>query len=188
MSTQLNNYLSPEEYLALERNAEYKSEFVDGFVYAMSSASLQHNTIAANVIAELVRQVRDKPCRVLPGDMKVRMPDSSKFFYPNVSVVCGEPQFHDQRNDVILNPTLIVEILSESTAMFDRGDKFLAYQQMESLKEYLLISQDKNLIEQYVRQPKGVWNYTATVGPDSSAYLPSIECTLSLKAVYDKTE
>ena len=100
MSTQLNNYFSPEEYLALERTAEYKSEYVDGIVYAMSGASLRHNTIAANVIAELVQQLRDKPCRVLPSDMKVRMPDSSKFFYPDVSVVCGELQFHDDRRDI----------------------------------------------------------------------------------------
>jgi Uma2 family endonuclease len=123
--------LTPEEYLALERRAEYKSEYFDGAVYAISGASLKHNTIVANVI---------------------------------------------------------IEVLSESTAAFDRGDKFQAYQQMESLKEYLLISQDKNVIEQYVRQTREIWNYTATVGLESSLSLLSIECTLRLEAVYDKTE
>jgi Uma2 family endonuclease len=188
MSTQLDNYLTPEEYLALERSAEQKSEYVDGAAFAMSGASLRHNTIVANVIAELVQQLKGRNCRVLPSDMKVRMPDSRRFFYPDVSVVRGEPQFHDGRGDVLLNPTLIVEVLSESTAAFDRGDKFQAYQQLESLKEYLLISQDKNVVEQYVRQTREVWSYTATVGLESSLFLPSIECTLSLGATYDKVE
>ena len=116
------------------------------------------------------------------------LPDSRKFFYPDISVVCDEPQFHDDRRDVILNPTLIVEVLSESTAGFDRGEKFLAYQQLDSLKEYLLISQNKHLIEQYVREAKERWTYSATVGLESSLTLPSIECTLSMKAVYDKVD
>ncbi|HJU53834.1 MAG TPA: Uma2 family endonuclease [Pyrinomonadaceae bacterium] len=188
MSTQLDNYLTPEEYLALERRAEQKSEYVDGIIYAMSGASLRHNTIVANVIAEPVQQLKGRNCRVLPSDMKVRMPDSRRFFYPDVSVVCGEPQFHDERSDVLLNPILIVEVLSESTAAFDRGDKFQAYQQLESLKEYLLISEDKNVVEHYVRQTREVWSYTATVGLESSLFLPSIECTLSLGATYDKVE
>jgi Uma2 family endonuclease len=186
MSTQLNNYVTPEEYLARERLAEYKSEYYNGLVYAMSGASLNHNKIVANVIAELVQQLKGRPCSALPSDIKVRMPDSRKFFYPDVSVVCGEPQFHDQRSDVLLNPILIIEVLSESTAAFDRGEKFQAYQQMDSLKEYLLISQDKNIIEHYVRQTRELWNYTATVGLESSLHLPSIECTLRLEAVYDK--
>jgi Uma2 family endonuclease len=186
MSTQLDNHLTPEEYLAQERLAEYKSEYFNGMVYAMSGASLNHNKIVANVIAELVQQLRGRPCSALPSDIKVRMPDSRKFFYPDVSVVCGEAQFHDQRNDVLLNPILIVEVLSNSTAAFDRGDKFQAYQQMDSLKEYLLISQDKKIIEHYVRQTRELWNYTVAVGLESSLYLPSIECTLRLEAVYDK--
>lgn len=189
MSTQLDNYLTPEEYLALERRAEQKSEYVDGAAFAMSGAGLlRHNTIVANVIAELGQQLRGRNCRVLASDMKVRVPDSRRFFYPDVSVVCGEPQFHDERSDVLLNPTLIVEVLSESTAAFDRGDKFQAYQQPESLKEYLLISQDKKVVEQYVRQTRDVWSHTAAVGLEDSLSLPSIECTLSLGATYDKAE
>jgi Uma2 family endonuclease len=170
MSMQPNVYLSPEEYLALERHAEFKSEYFNGVVYAMSGASLNHNKIVANVISELVQQLRGRPCSALPSDIKVRMPDSRKFFYPNVSVVCGEPQFHDERTDVILNPVLIIEVLSENTAAFDRGDKFQAYQQVESLKEYLVISQDKRVVEHYVRQTREVWNYTAAVGLESSLF------------------
>jgi Uma2 family endonuclease len=188
MSTQPQTYLTPEEYLTIERQAPDKSEYVDGVMYAMSGASFKHNVIVANVVAELVQQLKGRPCRALPSDIKVRMPDSRKFFYPDVSVVCGEPQFHDERSDVLLNPTLIVEVLSESTAAFDRGEKFQAYQQLDSLQEYLLISQDKIFIEQYVRQAREKWTYIAMVGLESSLALPSIECALSLKAVYDKTD
>ncbi|HEX8651352.1 MAG TPA: Uma2 family endonuclease [Pyrinomonadaceae bacterium] len=188
MSLQQHTYLTPDEYLTMERQAEYKSEYVDGVVYAMSGASFRHNAIVANVVAELVQQLRESPCRALPSDMKVRLPDSRKFFYPDVSVVCGEPQFHDERTDVLLNPTLIIEVLSESTAAFDRGEKFQAYQLLDSLREYILISQDKHLVEQYTRQTRESWTYTATVGLESSTALPSINCTLSLTAVYDKTD
>ncbi|HEX8491494.1 MAG TPA: Uma2 family endonuclease [Pyrinomonadaceae bacterium] len=188
MSTQPEVYLTPEEYLAVERRAEYKSEYVDGVMYAMSGASFKHNVMVVNIIAELGQQLKGRPYYVLTSDIKVRMPDSRKFFYPDVSVVCGEPQFHDERSDVILNPTLIVEVLSESTSGFDRGEKFQAYQQLDSLREYLLISQDKIFIEQFVRQSREKWIYIAMVGLESSLALPSVECTLSLKAVYDKTD
>jgi Uma2 family endonuclease len=186
MSTQPNIYLSPDEYLALERQAEDKSEYFNGVVYAMSGASLNHNKIVANVIAELVQQLRGQPCSALPSDIKVRMPDSRKFFYPDVSVVCGEPQFHDERTDVLLNPILIIEVLSESTEAFDRGGKFQAYQRLESLQEYILISQDRPVVEQFTRQSESSWKYTAATGLESSLALPSIECTLRLEAVYDK--
>jgi Uma2 family endonuclease len=188
MSVQQHSYVTPEEYLTFERQAEYKSEHIDGVIYAMSGASLRHNTIVANVITEIGLQLRDKPCRALPSDMKVRLPDSRKFFYPDVSVFCGDPQFHDDHTDVLLNPILVIEVLSESTAAFDRGAKFQAYQRIESLQEYILISQDTHLIEQFVRQTKDSWTYTATVGLESLVTLPSIACTLSLKAVYDKTD
>jgi Uma2 family endonuclease len=188
MSTQRQEYLTPEEYLAIERWAEDKSEYVDGVMHAMSGASFKHNVIVANVVAEVGQQLKGRPYRALPSDIKVRMPDSLRLFYPDVSVVCGEPQFHDERSDVILNPVLIVEVLSESTAAFDRGEKFQAYQQLDSLHEYLLISQDKIFVEQYVRQSREKWTYMATVGLESSLALPSVECTLSLKAVYDKAD
>lgn len=188
MSLQQHTYVTPEEYLAIERQAEFKSEYIDGVIYGMSGASLRHNTIVANIIIELGPQLKDKPCRALPSDMKVRLPDSRKFFYPDVSVVCGEPQFHDDREDVLLNPILIVEVLSATTAAFDRGEKFQAYQQIETLQEYVLVSQDKHSIEQFVRQTREAWTYTATVGLESALSLPSIGCTLSMSAIYEKTD
>lgn len=186
MSTQPNIYLSPEEYLALERQADYKSEYFDGVVYALAGASERHNLITLNAATDLVFQLRGRPCRAYSNDMKVRLPDSRKFFYPDVVVVCGQPQFHDERTDAILNPLLIIEVLSESTEAFDRGGKFQAYQRLESLQEYILISQNRPLIEQYVRQSEEVWKYTAAIGLESSLSLPSIECTLNLSTVYDK--
>lgn len=188
MSTQPNIYLTPEEYLAVERESETRSEYVDGGVYAMTGASLRHIQIASNITVALAVQLKPRRCSVLPIEMKVRMPDSRKFFYPDITVVCGEPQFHDERTDIILNPVLLVEVLSKSTEAFDRGAKFQAYQGLESLREYLLVAQDKHAVEQYVRQPDESWTYRAVIGRESSLQLPSIECSLDLGAVYDKVE
>lgn len=188
MSTQMPTCLTPEEYLAIERQAEDKSEYVDGVMYAMSGATFRHNIIVANVIAEIGQQLRGRPCRVLSSDMKIRGSDSRSFFYPDVSVVCGKPQFHDERRDVILNPTLVIKIMSESMAASYRFEKFQAYKQLDSLQEYILISEDEPVVEQFKRQTKEVWIYTTAVGLDASMNFPSIECTLSLKAIYDKTD
>jgi Uma2 family endonuclease len=127
MSAQTITYVTPDEYLAAERQAETKSEYMDGVVYAMTGAKINHVRIVANLTTELSIQLRGRRCDVLPGEMKVRLQDSRKFFYPDVTVVCGEPQFHDERTDIILNPLLVIEVLSESTEAFDRGAKFQAY-------------------------------------------------------------
>jgi Uma2 family endonuclease len=178
--------LTPEEYLAAEREAETRSEYVDGVVYPMTGAHINHQLIVTNLTVELVLQLRGREYIVLPTEMKVRMPDSRKFFYPDITVIGGEPQFHDRRKDIILNPALLVEVLSKSTETFDRGVKFHSYQQLPSLREYLLVAQDEPLIEQYVRQDDGTWSYRAAAGREGSLTLPSVGCTLNLGAVYDK--
>lgn len=189
MTTQpTSTLLTPDEYLAVERESEFRSEYVDGVVYAMTGASLNHIQVVSNVTAELVVQLRGRPCRTLSNEMKVRMPDSRRFFYPDVTVVCGEPQFHDERTDTILNPVLIIEVLSPSTEAFDRGLKFQSYQKLESLREYVLVAQDKHVVEQYVRQSGEKWTYSATIGRESSLSLPSVECTLNLQSVYDRVD
>jgi Uma2 family endonuclease len=188
MATQTIAYVTPDEYLASERLSETRSEYLDGVVCPMTGGSLTHIQITSNLTAELSVQLRSRPCRVLAIDLKVRMPDSRKFFYPDVTVVCDEPQFHDDRRDIILNPVLIVEVLSPSTEAFDRGAKFQAYQTIESLKEYVLAAQDSPTIEQYVRQGDGRWAYTVVKGLEGSIVLPSVECTLNLSAVYDKVD
>jgi len=179
-------YLNPEEYLVIERRAEYKSEYVDGVMYAMAGGSERHNLIAANIIISIGVQLRGRPCRVYPRDLKVRVPHSNRFFYPDVSVVCGETKFADDERDVIINPILIVEVLSESTAAYDRGKKFLSYQQIDSLQEYLLVSQDEVIVEHYIRRSRDAWLYTKAIGLEETTRLPSIECEVALKDIYDK--
>ena len=179
-------YLSPEEYLALERHAEFKSEYMDGEVYAFAGGSKRHNLIVANIIITLGGQLKGRPCKVYPSDLKVRVPNSKRFFYPDVSIVCGDDEFADDEQDVILNPSLIVEVSSETTAAFDRGKKFLSYQQIGSLQEYLLVSQDEILVEGYAKQGGNTWLYTKVTGPEGSLTLPSIEYELALRDVYEK--
>ena len=187
MSSLPSYHVSPEEYLALERKAEYKSEYIDGLIYAMAGGSERHNLIAANIIIALGAQLRTRPCRVYPSDLKVRVPNSTRFFYPDVSVICGDTQFADDEKDVILNPVLIVEVLSESTAAYDRGKKFLSYQQIDTLKEYLLVSQDEFLVECYARQNSDTWLYFKMSGLDSpSLIMPYLQCELDLRDIYNK--
>src|SRR5215211_1381023 len=188
MTTQTVTDVTPEEYLAAERLSETKSEYLDGGVFPMPGATINHIQIASNVTAELIVQLRARPCRVLGSDLKVGLHDSRKFFYPDVTVVCGELQYYDDRRDIILNPNLIVEVLSPSTEAFDRGAKFQAYRTIESLKEYILVSQERPQVEQYVRDGDGKWTYRSTAVLGSTLALPSIECTLNLNAVYDKVD
>ena len=184
MASKPNVHITPEEYLALERRAEYKSEYVDGEVFAMAGGSERHNLIVANIIAGLHGQLLGGPCRVYPSDLKVRAPRPRYFFYPEVSVVCGETKFHDEHKDVVLNPVVIFEVLSEATAAYDRGKKFQSYQQLDTLAEYVLVSQDDATVEHYVRQENGSWIYTKLSGLDASLALPSARCVLELKFIY----
>ena len=186
MSSLPDYYLSPKEYLAIERRAEYKSEYVDGVMYAMAGGSERHNLIAANLIIAIGAQLRDHPCRIYPSDLKVRVPNSRRFFYPDVSIVCGETQFADEEKDVVLNPVVVIEVLSDSTAAFDRGKKFQSYQQIESLREYLLVSQDEYVVEHFLRRDDGRWLYTKAGGLDESLALPTVKCRLALADVYSK--
>lgn len=186
--TQPTTLLTPAEYLAAERAAETRSEYVDGVVYPMTGAHINHQIIVANLTIELGLQLRGRDYIVLPIEMKVRMPDSRKYFYPDITVVAGEPEFHDDRKDIILNPVLLIEVLSKSTESFDRGLKFRSYQQLPSLREYLLVAQSEPSIEQYVRQDDGSWSYRAVTDRESLLALPSVECTLNLSAVYDKVD
>ena len=188
MSTLTVTHVTPEEYLAAERLSETRSEYVDGVVYPMTGARLNHIQIVSNITVELANQLKGRPCRVLQSELKIRLQESRKFFYPDVTVLCDEPQFHDERRDIILNPLIVVEVLSKSTEAFDRGAKFQAYRTIESLKEYLLVEQNTPLVEQYVRHEDGKWALSTAAGLENSLTLPSIGCTLNLGAVYDKVD
>jgi len=187
MATQ-TTCVKSDEYLAAERLSEYRSEYLDGVVREKPGGTIWHTHIVVSLGTELGLQLRERSCDVLMFDLKVRVPDSSKFLYPDLTVLCGDPQFHDDCKDVILNPDLVVEVLSENSEAYDRGMKFHAYQTLDSLKEYLLVAQDEPVVEQFVKRADGKWNYKAYHGLEASLTLPSVECTLSLRAVYDKVD
>ncbi len=178
-------YITPEEYLARERAAEFKSEYHDGQIYAMSGARRPHNLIAVNLALELGNQLRDRPCELYIADMRVRDPSSSSYTYPDLAVVCGEPQFADGEFDTLLNPAAIVEILSPSTESWDRGGKFEKYRRLDSLREYVLISQDKVHVEHFEKQGDG-WFLRIWDRLDESLRLASIDCQVALRDIYAK--
>ena len=188
MSRHPKTYLTPEEYLAAERKAEYKSEYLHGEVFAMVGASRKHNLIAGNVFGELRQQLKGKACEAYTNDMRVKVSSVGLYTYPDVVVVCGEPQFEDSYIDTLLNPTLLVEVFSESTESYDRDKKSGFYRTIESLAEYLLISQDEYRVEQYVKQSDGRWLLTDVRSPDGIVELASIKSMLALKDIYDKVD
>ncbi len=186
MSSQAKTLLTPEAYLLLERGAEHKSEYLDGEMMPMTGASRKHNLIVANITGELRQQLKGKPCELYPSDMRVRVPATDLYTYPDVVVVCGEPRFEDEAVDTLLNPTVIVEVLSESTEAYDRGKKFGCYRTVASLAEYLLVAQDEGRVEQYLRQEDGRWLLTDLRSPDTVVEVASLGCALKLSEVYDK--
>lgn len=186
MSTQPKTYLTPEEYLAIEREAETKSEYFGGEMFGMVGASREHNLIVANFTRELTQQLKGKPCELYPNDMRVKIPATGLYTYPDLVVVCGEPRFEDQHVDTLLNPTLIIEVLSDSTEAYDRGKKFGYYRTIESLAEYLLVAQDQYRVEQYAKQPNEGWLFSATSGLEGIVNLGSIRCAVALREVYDR--
>lgn len=189
MSALARAFITPEEYLALERASERKSEYFLGEVFAMGGASREHNLIVGNVVRDLGNQLKGRPCETYPSDMRVKVSASGLYTYPDVAVVCGQPQFEDAQVDTLLNPTLVIEVLSESTEAYDRGEKFAQYRSIESLQEYVLISQDRCQVERLVRQPNGrEWLYSEASDPAGSVPLAAIGCRLSLTEVYERVE
>jgi Uma2 family endonuclease len=187
MSIQARPRLTPEEYLAVERAAESKSEFVDGLMRAVPPANPDHVLITCNVAAELHAQTKARPCRIYLALLRVKVSDTGFYTYPDVMAVWGESRFEDDgHRDTLINPTLIVEVLSPTTEAYDRGERFANYQRLESLQEYLLIGQDRHRVEQYVRQAEGRWLYTEAHDLAATLHLPSIGCDLALSEVYDK--
>ncbi len=180
--------MTPEEYLALERQAEYKSEYFDGEIFAMSGASPTHNQITANVLAEIHAQFKKRPCRVYVNDMRVKVSPTGLYTYPDIVALCDKPRFDDAQKDTLLNPTVLIEILSDSTANYDRGAKFKHYRTLDSLKEYLLVAQNEYHIEHYVRQANNQWLLSETSHLIDVIELPSINCRLVLTDIYDKVE
>jgi Uma2 family endonuclease len=176
-------YLTPEEYLTWERKQPFKNEYHNGQIIAMSGASRSHNRITVDITIQLGNQLMDSDCEVFANDMRVRTSPTVSYFYPDVIVVCGEPRFEDDTFDTLLNPILAVEVLSPSTAAFDRGEKFEHYKQLASLQEYLLISQDSVRVEHYFLQ-ETQWLHNTFQRLEDVLSLASIECEVPLRAIY----
>ena len=186
MSSVPKTFITPEEYLAIDRKAQVKNEYFAGQIIAFAEASKEHNLIVANIIAGLHRQLVDRQCNVYPSDMRVRITKTGAYAYPDVVVTCGEERFDEGTNDILLNPTVLIEVLSETTAGYDRGEKFENYRRIESLREYLLIAQEPYRADQYIRQNDLQWLLTEIDGRDGVVILDSIKCKLTLKEIYAK--
>ena len=184
-----------DEYLAIERFTEERHEFLDGQIYAMAGESLDHGIASVNLVAILVPQLKGTPCQALTKDSKVRSgptprlirSTSGLYSYPDVVIVCGQPEFHDDFKDVILNPTVVMEVLSPTTETFDRGEKFSRYRIWNpTLKDYLLVSQDEPQIEHHSRNDTGGWSCQGHTGLDAVVSIASIQCSVKLADVYDR--
>ena len=185
MSTVPIRRISPAEYLAFERQAERKSEFYNGEIFAMAGATREHNLIVTNLASELSRQLKDKPCEVYSCDMRTRIPNDP-YVYPDIVVVCSESVFEDQGLDTLTNPLVVFEVLSDSTADFDRGTKFRYYRRIESLREYLVIDQTEPHIERHFRGTDTVWRREEIVGLSAVLTIEPLGCAVSLSAAYFK--
>ena len=178
--------IAPEAYLRTERAAEWKSEYIDGEMFAVAGASLRHVLIATNVARELGNQLREGPCTVYTADLRVSTDRQRHYTYPDVVVVCDPPQFVDDQRDTVTNPTFIAEVLSDSTEKYDRGAKFECYRAAPSISEYLLVSQDRVHVELYTRQPDGGWFLREWNDPSAEIELVSLHCRLAIAEVYAK--
>jgi Uma2 family endonuclease len=179
--------VTPEEYLALERKAETRSEYLVGRIHALTGAGRQHNRIAANLVRELANQLRGRPCDVFVSDMRVKVDPTGLYTYPDLAVVCGEPRFEDRHLDTLLNPVVIIEILSASTEAYDRGAKFTHYRRVETLREYVLAAQDVMRVERFSRTGE-VWTLSEVSGPEGVLVLDSIGCEVVLRDAYERVE
>lgn len=174
---------SPEEYLLIEDQAKYRSEYYDGRIYAMAGASRKHNLINANLIRSLGNQLVDKPCEVTSNDTRVSIASANVYFYPDTVIACDPVLFE---NITLLNPVVAIEVLSPSTEIDDRGAKFEAYKKLISLKEYIIVAQDKIHCEQYIRQADNSWNCKIYYDISDTLILESVDCELPLKEIYQK--
>lgn len=186
MSAIPEQFLSLQDYFALEETGEVKHEFFRGAIYAMTGASARHNLIVANVIGDLHAQLHGKPCRVYPGDLRVKIEATGLYTYPDAQVICENPRYADARRDTVTDPSVIIEVLSPSTEDYDRGKKFQHYRTIETLREYLVIAQDTPRVEHYIRQDAQQWLLVEITRREQIIPLEAIDCTLTLTAIYEE--
>jgi Uma2 family endonuclease len=188
MASQPKAFYTPEEYLALERSCETKHEYYNGEIFAMGGASKQHVLIVTNLVVELGSKLKEGPCTVYSADLRVQVALTGLYTYPDVIALCDEPRFSDEQQDTLLNPALIIEVLSESTKDYDRGGKFEQYRTIESFVEYLLIAQDRPHVEHHTRQPSGTWILQETNSLEDTIQLKSVPCSLRIADIYAKID
>ncbi len=186
MSTQPVTHLTVEQYLEIERAAEFGSEYLNGEIYAMAGCGFNHALIAAAAISRLGEQLRDNPCAVAGSDLRIFCGPANVLTYPDVVVFCGIPKSLDREEDTLVDATVIIEILSRSTQNYDRGEKFRSYRGLPSFSEYVLLAQDEIRAEHHVRQADGSWLFREIGGPEGVIELKSIGCRLALGSLYEK--
>lgn len=188
MATVTATYVTPEEYLARERKADTRSEYLNGQIFAMAGGTPEHALLALNLAAELRQALKESPCRVYSSDLRLGVATSGLYTYPDVTVVCGDLVFADDRKDTVTNPVLLAEVLSDSTKDYDRGEKFQHYRTLASLQEYLTVAQDTVHVEQYTRQPTGQWLLTECNDPSLALQLSSLGIEIKVADIYAKVK
>lgn len=181
-------FITPEEYLQREAQADEKSEYYDGEIVPMAGASVNHNRITRNMMLHLMMALADQSYEVFASDMRLAIPSRNIYTYPDIVVIAGAPVLHDHRDDTILNPVLIVEVLSESTKHYDRGEKFESYRTIPSLHEYLLVDQSRYYVEHCARTADNTWLLTDYRARETRLTLSSVPCELSLRDLYERVE
>ena len=176
------------EYLALERQAEYRSEFFDGEIFAMAGGSGLHSLIETNLTGELRQSLKGKPCAVYNSDLRILVDQTGLYTYPDASIVCGPLKYAEGHSDIVLNPTVLCEVLSDSTEAYDRGRKFANFRRIETLREYVLVSQKEPLIERFQRNADNTWTLTESRGMDATLTLASVGISIPLSEVYDRVD
>ena len=180
--------VSPEEYLKFERNSEEKHELIYGEIVAMTGASRKHNIILGNLFSILHRALKGKACRVYMNDLRVRIKSMDLYTYPDIVITCGEEDFEDSYKDTLQNPKCIIEILSDSTEKYDRGEKFNHYRKIESLEEYILVAQDSHVVESFIKKNENSWIFSAQEGLGQSLEIRTCEMKISLQDIYDSSD
>jgi Uma2 family endonuclease len=188
MSTAPDRWISPAEYLAFERKAETRSEYYRGEIFAMAGASKEHNLVNFNLAGEIHAALKGQSCQGFANELRVKVDRTGLYTYPDVIIVCEEPQFEDEELDTLLNPQVIIEVLSDSTEAYDRGKKFSHYRQLTSLKEYVLVSQHEPLVERYSRDIDGNWKIEDIRGLEAELTLDSVPVTVKLAEIYARVE
>jgi Uma2 family endonuclease len=184
MAAEPKSLISREAYLAMDRASEERHEFIAGEVFAMVGGTIRHDIIFGNVFVFLRSRLLGSGCEVFSSNMRITIPQLDIYTFPDISVVCGAEDFEDDQEDTLLNPIVLIEILSPSTESYDRGRKYHRYQHIRSFREYVLIAQDAPVVDHCIRQPDGRWLCSTVEGLDADVTLPSLNCTISLREIY----